>query len=116
MILAQEISIPMVGGGFASSAGFIISANTVLGSESEMVTEEEARKLWCPFARAHAVCTGGTLAINRRQDGEGWLDCNCLASACMAWRWKKEEIVTGVDGDRIGPLHPVPRGTCGLAS
>lgn len=76
-----------------------------------MHTEEEARQLWCPFARAiPATILGGVAttvvgvpAHNRVQEhGEHeatWhTSHNCIASACMAWRWAGEG-----------------RGYCGLA-
>lgn len=50
-----------------------------------IVTPTEARKLWCPFARALG---GNGAAVNR-----GWLDdeevagVSCLADKCMAWEW-----------------------------
>lgn len=43
-----------------------------------IVTEQQARKLWCPQM----------LAYDRKdEDGDGVLDCHCVASACMAWNW-----------------------------
>jgi hypothetical protein len=59
------------------------------------MTEDEARKLWCPFAR-DAIEAQGT--YNRLDDGEAPNSCWCLASGCMAWRW-----------DSLGQGH------CGLA-
>lgn len=41
------------------------------------MTEEEARKKWCP---AYRVSSGG-YQDNRKDVGR------CLASGCMAWRW-----------------------------
>jgi hypothetical protein len=59
------------------------------------MTEEEALTKWCPFARDSN--TGG----NRLRYGSGAADAPppeygseaaaefpCIASACMAWRWK----------------------------
>ena len=77
------------------------------------LTEEEARKRWCPFARAvapvvdtHANTTGGTTA-NRGADGAPDPDCRCLASGCMAWRVIHPTIST----DSSQPA----RGICGIA-
>lgn len=57
-----------------------------------MLTEEEAKTRWCPFARAVAPVVdtsanviGGTPA-NRGSGGAPDPDCRCLASGCMAWR------------------------------
>jgi hypothetical protein len=75
--------------------------------ESEMrLTEEEARGLWCPFAR---VMTGfdEKVAVNRGDTDEGDR-CRCYASHCMAWRWSREMYR---EGDLLLPRH----GYCGLA-
>ena len=46
------------------------------------LTEDEARKKWCPFVRA-----GNEAGCNRSVlNAEGYLD-KCIASECMAWRW-----------------------------
>lgn len=79
-----------------------------------MITEEEAKAKWCPFARAIGHATdGATHAINRAYPG-GELDIEwsrCIASACMAWRWA-EKWDTLNDEYETGPLT---RGYCGLA-
>jgi hypothetical protein len=67
------------------------------------MTEEEAKQRWCPFARllAHTYSQDGQgrsyeggYSYNRSPDSDddrgphmpgGSL---CIASACMAWRWK----------------------------
>ena len=63
-----------------------------------MHTEESAKKLWCPMARA--------IQNTDKYDEAGtWYVSNegskCIASSCMMWRW-----VTTLDGDK---------GYCGLA-
>ena len=57
-----------------------------------MITEDEAKTKWCPFARS-IVSTGG--GANRGTDSAGRPppNVNCIGSACMAWRW---------DGKRTG--------------
>ena len=45
------------------------------------VTEPEARKRWCPFARILAGSGGG----NRNSDDRPTSHCKCMASTCMAW-------------------------------
>lgn len=62
-------------------------------------TEEEARKCWCPFARYGA----GECAVNRDIQSDHFGSGNkCIASECMAWRWKVENPAATV-------------GFCGLA-
>ena len=58
-----------------------------------MMTEAEAKTKWCPFVRIAGV---------RHPAAQ------CIASACMAWRWTMtpEEAKGNVNG---------PRGYCGLA-
>lgn len=79
-----------------------------------MYTEEEAKTKWCPFARAHAICNGGTLALNRAVGGGVWTDCRCIASACMAWRWCGRDPL---EAQTLGgtPISTKPeKGYCGL--
>ncbi len=55
------------------------------------MTEEDAKKRWCPFARAH--WSGGVESEyqgNRFFAEDGVTSdpsTACLASGCMAWRW-----------------------------
>ena len=67
-----------------------------------MMTEAEARKKWCPHVRFSQWAEG---ILNNRGDLNGKHDC--LASECMAWRWR----VTGVDDDD-NDIHDF--GYCGL--
>lgn len=70
-----------------------------------LLTEEEAKKRWCPMAR---VSIGGKLpsSMNRLQtigkdsDGETVTEgklrlpvgARCIASECMAWRWREDRL------------------------
>ncbi|CAB4165151.1 hypothetical protein UFOVP833_31 [uncultured Caudovirales phage] len=91
------------------------------------MTEDEAKTKWCPFARQATVfsregATGGT--ANR--DGPhhyGVPNVECIASACMAWRWEDEdaydqrltewEDAANIGGVQRGP-EPMRGGFCGL--
>lgn len=50
-----------------------------------IVTAEEAKTKWCPFARTVAYHTSG--AVNRLAGltPSDWP--HCIADDCMAWRW-----------------------------
>ena len=73
-----------------------------------LMTEEEAREKWCPFARVMmlAPAPDHNPAVNRRD-----MNCHCIASGCMAWRWGDLPR----DGNRFQPVTPRV-GYCGLAS
>ena len=48
-----------------------------------MLTEEEARRKWCPHARVQLeLPTEGNPPVNRDN-----ANIFCMASLCMAWRW-----------------------------
>lgn len=56
-----------------------------------MYTEDEAKQRWCPFARlAFEAGTFNRAVIFDAAQGDPKKDAVCLASACMAWRWKME--------------------------
>lgn len=65
------------------------------------MTEDEARKKWCPFVRTGL--TAG-MAVNRHvSDTPGgvegvWDETRCIASDCMMWRWKDAEKDNGFCG------------------
>ena len=57
-----------------------------------ILSEAEAKRRWCPFARAVAPVinanaeTVGGVTANRRSGGDPDPDSMCLASGCMAWQ------------------------------
>lgn len=76
-----------------------------------LLTEDEAKEMWCPFARY----SSGTAAANRWKQSEPTphalnpVPCRCIASECMAWRWKDQPPENKVAGEDSW------RGFCGLA-
>lgn len=93
-----------------------------------MLTEEQARETWCPFA--HAAAPSGVvnrvsaemMALVRKPGNERDLayyegiqrDCNCLASGCQMWRWSDGPL-TDEPPHVQRPLKDQRRGYCGLA-
>lgn len=49
------------------------------------LTEPEAKRRWCPFARLPGTYNDQPFVANRMSSGAP--DGNCLGSGCMAWRW-----------------------------
>ena len=90
------------------------------------MTEDEARKKWCPFSRTGAFTDQGRLmavTVNRDPRDEIMEGCRCIASECMAWRWVMESVGgiyfskyrrTPIK-DSLGHFENVPEGYCGLA-
>ena len=77
-----------------------------------MLTEEQAKTKWCPFARQATGLDGHGPAFNR--SAFGWEFC--VASACMAWRWGHFIGPDGWTADRKCDSAPDPtHGYCGLA-
>ncbi len=87
------------------------------------MTEDEAKTKWCPFARPDQSVAFKGANFSRKGD--------CIASACMAWRWDWSAPfrVTNKDGtvwysgtDKLNPdLYAAIEskcvdGHCGLAS
>ena len=70
------------------------------------LTEEEARKKWCPFVSMDGhnriIPYGGAVHT-----------AHCIASECMAWRWRAEPETTA-DPETTSILVR-ERGYCGLA-
>lgn len=96
-----------------------------------MLTEDEAKTKWCPFARVRGKYDDGpTSAFNRCPPFDNALvpECRCIASECMAWRqglkrnpdWKpRHGMMSGIEEhpDAREPPYIVDaeRGYCGLA-
>jgi hypothetical protein len=65
-----------------------------------IVSEADARKKWCPFAR---VNTNNGCATNRYADEKAGKDGRphnsmCIGSECMAWQWNVMDGETGYCG------------------
>jgi hypothetical protein len=80
------------------------------------ITEEEAKRKWCPLARAGDNHDSRRVGVNRCGNAAD-MDCFCIASACMAWR-KADQIGIGPNGekrdrDMDGRTRWVDRGYCG---
>ncbi len=70
------------------------------------MTEDEAKKKWCPMVRTGLVAG---MAVNHHIGGDVD-DCNrCIGSGCMMWRW--DNYRTG--WHKSGAI--VADGFCGLA-
>jgi len=70
------------------------------------VTEKEARGKWCPFARS----SDGNRLGGFTSDFP--LNCLCIGSGCMAWRWEKVADSLALDS---GYHDSKTLGHCGLA-
>ena len=86
-----------------------------------MITEEEARKKWCPFARLSTGANRSLHNMHKLADGT-----RCVASECMAWRrgsgeFERLDANGNPDPDCTGPspwTYPDKKsveGFCGLA-
>jgi hypothetical protein len=51
------------------------------------MTEKDARAHWCPFART--LFSGAS--VNRGANNAHRSEVLCVASACMAWRWRAKD-------------------------
>lgn len=75
------------------------------------MTEDEAKKKWCPMVR-DVRASNGAMEI-----GSGF----CKASECMMWRDNLDRVLTGrdiivTDGNKRNIVkETVPSGYCGLA-
>lgn len=62
------------------------------------LTEDEAKKKWCPFVRFATIPDGAFIYNNRVNSTEDIAKLyspgdpdgpsRCIASACMAWHWR----------------------------
>lgn len=83
-----------------------------------MLTEEEAKAKWCPFARS-----GNEAGCNRNGENGFAITPHCLGSTCMAWisggettEFKnKAETEFKRHGTRLIPTSADKIGFCGLA-
>lgn len=84
------------------------------------MTEDEARKKWCPFARLIATGAEGqdvalpdaSAGFNRPTLGppDDLANAACMASSCMAWRWdSRSRGHCGLAG--AAPLYPADAGS-----
>jgi hypothetical protein len=77
------------------------------------VTEDQAKTKWCPFAR-YVIDAQTVFPTGNRFEGqetsqvpnEAAKGCLCIASDCMAWRWRPVDLA---NGGQFGD------GNCGLA-
>jgi hypothetical protein len=70
------------------------------------LTEEEAGVRWCPFTRLQPIVDpGGSFNRNTIPDASGKPDLTvpanskCIASLCMAWRWREGNGFCGLAGE-----------------
>lgn len=76
------------------------------------MTEEDARKKWCPMARIGLV---HGMAVNKHAADKGVdEDTRCLASDCMMWRATDNECLPQAPSDASAPTCK-SAGYCGLA-
>lgn len=64
-----------------------------------VVTEEQAKEMWCPMARLVSATGRATMGplnrvIDARQDKANLnpIDARCLGSKCMMWRWYNDDL------------------------
>ena len=73
-----------------------------------LVTEKEAKKLWCPAARVSDAGLGNRYPMVDDL-ASGMAFARCIARGCMYWRWgdEKKQVLPRDDEHR--------RGYCGVA-
>jgi hypothetical protein len=75
------------------------------------MTENEARKKWCPHGRVYSSNGAFNRTENRAVDGPS----KCIASDCMAWRWIKDPLIEFVANGQPVPDYTGEHGYCGLS-
>jgi hypothetical protein len=73
------------------------------------MTEDEAKKKWCPLVRNNPLAPDESYAGVTTRDNKPDYERNCIASACMMWR----EADRVEDPENYGTY--IPTGYCGLA-
>jgi len=81
------------------------------------LTEEEARKKWCPQVRITLIESGPSPSHNRVcMEGNTYnaIGANCIASECMMWRWGSK-FETGEEQEDLRQMdEKSTKGYCGL--
>lgn len=84
-----------------------------------IVTEQEARTKWCPHARVPGM--HGVQSVNRQKEATRPFSailpasCRCVASECMAWKWKQYHSPEEREARKPNGLAvETPLGYCGL--
>ncbi len=82
-----------------------------------MLTEKEARKKWCPFARVTdtGCATNRHAGRKKRPDGKVSIlrsNAMCIASECMAWRTGLLECFEDMDDLGYCGIAGKPEGCC----
>ncbi len=87
-----------------------------------MLTEDEAKTKWCPFARVGSPAVHDAAVMNRMVSEDSALVADlapCVGSACMAWRPISVDALLKrqpeIPKDDPGVRNYVVRGYCGLA-
>jgi len=75
------------------------------------MTENEAKKKWCPYARASDL-GHSPVSVNRRGNFPDQ-DCYCIASSCMAWRWNGDSPAFPDAGSEDSLDYNARKGFCG---
>jgi len=86
---------------------------------TKTMTEDQARKKWCPFVRFNfppIPDSDGMERWNNRDAhvGSGQSEAACIASDCAAWRWKMTRM-QAAQQRAISNSGAEESGYCGLA-
>lgn len=84
-----------------------------------LVTEDDARRLWCPAGRLEGNASNRTADGWVTRESDSHPPSACVAGKCMWWRWadKLTESLTPVRVHQGGRLVDLEhrRGYCGMA-